>query len=143
LRVGTNVFAPDANGVFVVGPLPLGTNEIAITATNALFGISARDASFQTSPFRIDVQADEEFNGVTSFELHTLTYMGVVTTPPTFKLSAFVLAGLPGERWNVDISMDLRTWINNSTYTLNETGLAEIRVPYDLHSVFMRATVVD
>ena len=133
LTVGTNVFAADAEGVFSVGPLPAGTNEIQLVATNALF---------LPDPWMIDVQADQEWNTVTSFQIHTLTYTGVVTEPPSFELGAFVLAALPGERWKVDMSLDLKTWTEVSTYTINESGLAEIRVPNE-NAVFMRATPVN
>lgn len=129
LAVGTNVFAADAEGFFTLGPLPAGTNEIQLAATNALF---------LPDPWRPDVQADQELNEVRSFQLHTLTYIGVVTDPSTFQLSAFVLAGLPGEKWKVDMSLDLTAWINVTTLTLNDSGLSEIRVPHE-RAVFLRA----
>jgi hypothetical protein len=133
LSFGTNSVTADTNGFFTIGPLPEGTNEITIAATNALF---------LPNPWRINVQADQELNAVTSFRLHTLTFYGIVTTPPTFETAAFILAGLPGEKWRVDMSTNLETWIEVSTYTLNQSGLAEIRVPAS-DAVFLRATAVN
>jgi hypothetical protein len=132
LTVGTNVFAADAEGFFTLGPLPAGTNEIQLAATNSF---SLPD------PWVIDVQADQESNEVRGFQLHTLTYIGVVTEPSTFQLGAFILAALPGEKWKIDMSLDLEAWMDVTTTTINESGLAEIRVPHG-RAVFVRATAV-
>lgn len=130
LSFGTNSAAADTSGFFTVGPLPAGTNEISIAATNALF---------LPNPLVIDMRADQESDEVTSFQLHTLTYIGVFTTPPAGELGMFMLAGLSGEMWKVDRSTDLKTWTNAGVVTLNSSGLAEIHVPHE-QAIFLKAT---
>lgn len=124
LALGTNIFAAGANGNFSLGAVPAGTNQITLTATNALF---------LPNPAVLVAVVDGEWNDITSFELHSLTYFGTLEAP------AFVLAGSPGERWKIESSTDLQSWTEVGVYSLDNSGLVTIPVA-NAKTLFLRAT---
>jgi len=124
LTFGTNTFDIDADGFFSLGPFPAGTNEITTSATNALF---------LPDPWIIDVIGDTEVPGATSFLPSTIRFYGTIDQP------AFVLVGLPGERWRVEMSENLQSWTVVGTYTLDASRLVRIPVP-SASGLFLRVT---
>jgi hypothetical protein len=122
--IGTNSVRADASGLFHLGPLQPGAHEIAIAANNAVF---------LPNRLTVDLQADQELDAVTGFQLHTLTYRGTVDAP------VFVLAGLAGETWKVESSTNLETWNTLGTFTLDASGLVEIPVP-ETTRLFLRVS---
>jgi hypothetical protein len=123
LTIGTNTIGT-ANGEFFLGPIPSGTNEVDLAAQNALFS---------PDPWMIDVTVDGEIPGPMSFEPHTLTYYGSLESPQ------FVLAGLPGETWKVEMTQDFEAWTDVGTYTIGASGLVTVPVPAET-SLYLRTT---
>jgi len=124
LSLSNRVVNADATGSFNLGPLPPGPVQIALDGTNA---------AFKPNPWGITVNGDASLTGVTSFELHSLTFDGTSEAP------AFTLAGLAGETYRVDSSLDLKTWNTVSTYTIDASGLVTIPVT-NAAALFLRAT---
>ena len=93
--------------------------------------LSATNAAFRPNPWLISSDADRELSEVKSYELHAVTFDPELNDP------AFVLAGKPGEVWEVELSPDFSSWTEHGPFTIPNTGLTNVPSPANARFMFL------
>lgn len=125
ITVGSETKEVDETGSYFLGPFEPPTVTATLAATNAVF---------RPNPWVLTIEADGELSGVTSFELHSITF------DPSLSAPAFTLAGTVGEVWNVERSTGLESWTEVGNFTIPSSGLVNIPVGDQVPYVFMRGS---
>jgi hypothetical protein len=120
-------FAPDAEGNYLLGPLPAGHHAA---------GLSASESRFRPDPWEFDLTADQELNGFKVYKLLTFVFDGTPEQP------AFTLAAYLGQIWLIESSENLKDWTTVKTVVIDNSGLATIPAPAGLNHLFMRAVLI-
>jgi hypothetical protein len=125
IAVGSETKEVDETGSYFLGPFDPPTVTATLAATNAVF---------RPNPWVLTIEADGELSGVTSFELHAITF------DPSLSEPGFTLAGNAGEVWNVERSTSLEGWTEVGDFTIPSSGLVDIPVEGEAPYLFMRGS---
>jgi hypothetical protein len=125
ITIGATTNRIDSHGSFFIGPLEPGVHIATLSAT---------DAVLRPNPWLIASDADRELSEVKSYKRHAITFDHELNDP------AFVLAGDPGEVWDVELSPDFTSWTERGPFTIPDTGLTNVPTLENAPFMFMRGS---